>query len=222
MKGGEKNMTVNKKTIASAIATGVLLVNSVIPAFAATTIDITGTGSSSVNSATIMQDQLTTVTQDNNASITNNVVITARTGANNISGNDQSNSLVVTGDALSRVALSNRANLNAADAEVQNSIETGRANINNNGFGSVSTAFFQMNDLNSLMQNNQTDLNNIVNIDQNTGFNEVSGNQNSQGVSNMTTILTGSSVAEMKALNEANINISKPFAYAYLIDANNT
>lgn len=199
-------MKINKKTIASAIATGALLINSVSPALAATTIDITGSGSSSFNNATITHDQSITVAQDNNTNITNNVIVTARTGQNNISGNDRSNAVVVTGDALSRVDLSNSANLNMANVADQSIMGNSRANINNNEFGSVNTASFQMNDLSSLMQNNVSDLNNIVSIDQNTGFNEVSGNQNSLESGNMATIITGSSVADMTARNAANGN----------------
>ena len=66
-------MTNFKRQIFSVLAAGSMLVSSSVPAFASTTIELSGNGSNSYNTANVTTSSNTTVTQSNVASINNNV-----------------------------------------------------------------------------------------------------------------------------------------------------
>ena len=103
-----------KKILVSVIASTSLLANAALPVLA-TTIQITGNGTESENTVEVEQTSTTGVTQTNDASITNNVNLSASTGGNTASDNTSGNVTIKTGDATSKATVENTVNSNQAE-----------------------------------------------------------------------------------------------------------
>ncbi|KKR13564.1 MAG: hypothetical protein UT40_C0014G0020 [Candidatus Woesebacteria bacterium GW2011_GWA1_39_21b] len=109
-------MTKLQKKIATAIATGALLFQTVIPVLAqSTTLVISGNGAETDNDINLSQTTTTTVVQNNVANISNNVDADAETGENDQNYNTGGPVSLTTGDATTGVAISNTANSNVAE-----------------------------------------------------------------------------------------------------------
>ena len=108
-------MTQLQTKIATAIATGAVLLSSVAPAFAAETdLVISGNGRDSTSNIGVSQNNTNTVSQTNTANINNNTTVNTNTGGNK--ANDNLGDVHVTsGDANANVNIQNRANSNVAD-----------------------------------------------------------------------------------------------------------
>src|SRR3989338_3997974 len=108
-------MNDTKRKLATAIATGALLLNAFAPlAFASTTIQISGNGVGSNNYANVTQTSTTTVKQSNNASVTNNVDAYADTGDNSAKWNTGGDVTVNTGNATVNTSVSTQAKIGRA------------------------------------------------------------------------------------------------------------
>jgi len=106
----------NKK-IATAFAAGALLLNTVAPVFAGTTIILSENGDGSDNDATVKLGQSTTVVQSNNADVYNNVDAEAETGDNEANENTGGDVDIETGDASVDVNVENTLNSNSAEVD---------------------------------------------------------------------------------------------------------
>ena len=108
-------MTNLKKQIFSVITAGVMVANIATPAFASTTIEISGNGAGSDNFSTVSQNTTTSVTQTNNANVTNTVNADAKTGGNDANFNTGGDVTIDTGDATVKADIKNSLNSNAAE-----------------------------------------------------------------------------------------------------------
>ena len=105
-----------QKAVASAVATGVLLFNGLLPVFASTIL-ITGNGSDTKNEVVVGQNSTTAVTQSNTASVTNNINATSSTGKNDADDNTGGDVSIETGDAKTEVSVENTLNSNTAEVD---------------------------------------------------------------------------------------------------------
>lgn len=189
------------KTLASAIATGALLVNAALPAFAVT-IEISGNGSDSASSATVGVANTTTVVQSNTANVNNNVSAVASTGSNTAEDNTGGNVSVSTGNASTSVGVSNTLNSNTAevngccdqDADVLIS-GNGEDSENNVDLGLVHDT--------NLYQTNVANVHNTIDAHAGTGDNLVEGTTDGD-----VSIETGDAETHVLTLNTANANFA--------------
>ncbi len=170
-------MTNLKLRIATAIATGTVLVGSVAPAFAASTIEISGNGRDSVNEAAVATHNSTTVTQTNVANINNNTTVNSDTGHNKANDNIGGDVNVKSGAATTDVTVNNNANSNVA-----NVANCGSCNgstdvlISGNGRNSENTVGLQQSNSTGVTQTNVANVNNNTTVNSNTGHNKANDN----------------------------------------------
>src|SRR3989344_8395381 len=110
-------MTKIQKLVASVVATGSLLASAALPLFAQTTIVISDNGAGSNNAALVDQSSVTTVTQSNQAYVTNDVEAEAETGGNKAKFNTGGDVTISTGDATTTAVVTNELNSNVAEVE---------------------------------------------------------------------------------------------------------
>lgn len=168
-------MTKLQRRVAGAIATGALLVNTVLPVFAATTVVIEGNGPDTVNTVDVEQNNTVGVQQDNYASIHNKIEVTADTGDNSVNKATGGDVSVETGDAEANVVVVNSVNSNAAEVDC---CDTGDVDllIANNGPDTTNLIELEADKEGSgvyVTQNNRADVHNMVVVEAETGGNEV-------------------------------------------------
>lgn len=191
-----------KRKIATAIATGGLLLNLLSPAaFAATTIEISGNGSSSDNTTTVNQTQSNTVVQNNNATINNNVDATSNTGGNSANDNTGGSVTVDTGNARTTVDVTNRANSNTADVNNCNCSGDTTVKISGNGTSSDNNVNLDTTHTNSVFQTNTANFNNRIDANARTGDNRANDNTGGDVM-----VRTGSATSDVTVNNAANAN----------------
>jgi len=199
-------MTKLQKKFATAIATGALLLNTALPAFADVTLEITGNGSDSYNKADVDVNQTTVVEQSNTANISNNVTANADTGKNDANRNTGGSVSIDTGDASTTVGITNEVNSNVA--EVQCCEGDVDVLISGNGDNSTNKAYVDVNqDQGSgtfVGQSNYAKIDNDVDADSNTGKNDA--NRNTGGDVSIT---TGVAEVLVGVSNQANANWAK-------------
>lgn len=195
-----------KSKIATTIATGALLLNALTPlAFADTTLQIVGNGSSSDNTATVTQTHTNTVVQSNAATVTNNVSSNAKTGGNDANDNTGGNVVIDTGAATSRTDVSNQLNKNIAN--VQNCACNGgnsEVTISGNGSHSTNDASLDKSSTTDLFQTNDAHVTNDVDSNAKTGNNDA--NRNTGGD---VYVKTGKAISDVAVSTDANANIAK-------------
>jgi hypothetical protein len=168
-------MTNFKRSLATAFAAGALLVNTVLPVFAETSIVISGNGTDTENTATVGFSQTTQVVQENNADVFNKVEADADTGDNKAEDNTGGDVSIETGDADVTVKAETSVNTNSAevgccpggDVEVK---------ISGNGSGSNNDAALSLGSSVQLTQGNFADVTNLVEADADTGDNKAEDN----------------------------------------------
>lgn len=194
-----------KNKIATAIATGALLLNAFTPlAFADTTIQITGNGSSSNNTANVTMNHSTLVTQNNVANVTNNVDADANTGGNDANDNTGGDVTIDTGNATSNVDVSNSLNRNHAD--VQNCDCDGgntTVEISENGSNSDNEATLNTSSTTDVYQDNLANVYNYVDADARTGNNDANRNTGGDVL-----VRTGHARADVEVSTHANANVA--------------
>jgi hypothetical protein len=200
-------MIITKQKIASAFTAGVILLSTVSPAFAATTLEISGNGSSSDNTIRTTTNTTTTVVQSNEADIRNNVDTNANTGGNYANDNTGGSVFVGTGNTTSNVDILNRTNINRAQLD-NCGCETSSTDvtISGNGSSSDNTINLSSNKDNSVFQENEADIRNDVDSYSNTGENNASRNTGGETGGDVT-VLTGNSRADVILRTDANANI---------------
>lgn len=164
-----------QKSLASAIATGALLVNSMLPVFAETTIQISGNGTGSTNSSGVSFTQSTTVVQSNVADVYNKVDADADTGDNDANDNTGGDVSIETGDADVDVKVENNLNQNSAQVDCCVGGDT-EILISGNGSDTKNTANVGLGNSTTVFQDNYADVTNKVWADADTGDNDAKDN----------------------------------------------
>ena len=193
-----------KQKIATAIATGALLLNAFAPvAFATTTIQISGNGAGSTNYANVTQVSNTTVTQTNTANVNNSVDATASTGNNSAGFNTGGNVTIDTGKANVTANVSNNLNSNAAEVKC---CATGNTDvlISGNGAFSNNTVNLTQTGNTNVTQNNNAHVNNNVDVSADTGGNSALFNTGGN-----VTVITGGATVNASVKTQANSNWAK-------------
>lgn len=197
-------MKITHKKVLSAIATGAMLFNSVVPVFAETTsLVITGNGADSSNTSNVAVQSTTTVVQNNDANITNTVNASADTGGNDANKNTGGDVEVSTGDASTGVSVENTANSNYATVEGCCATDT-EVEISGNGADSSNTANLAQKTSTDVFQENDARFKNTVWADSDTGDNDA--NKNTGGD---VSIKTGDADTGVLIKNAANSNMAK-------------
>ena len=196
-------LTLQKRVI-TAVATGAILLNALAPvAFADTTIEISGNGSKSDNTANVTKGGDTTVVQSNNAVVKNNVSSNASTGGNSANDNTGGDVTVKTGDASNTVNVSTQANVNKADVANCNCEGDTKVKISGNGSNSDNSVKLKQDADVSVYQDNYANIKNDVDANAKTGGNDA--NRNTGGD---VTIDTGNATTNVTVSNSANANIA--------------
>lgn len=193
-----------KIQILTAIATGTLLVNALMPvAFADST--ITGNGTGSANDITSTSASTNTVEQSNTANVSNTVISSNTSGGNNASDNTGGDTTITTGNAGSATTIQNLLNANVASAPTCNSCisNSGNDTISGNGSHSQSNIVDSSGNSNSTFQNNVADVANSVTSNNKTGGNDASGNTGGN-----TTVSTGGAMSNTSITTTANANVA--------------
>ena len=192
------------KRIASAVATGALLLNSfVTPAFAATNIQISGNGSDSNNDAKLELQKSTSVVQNNTANVSNKVDVKASTGGNSAEDNTGGDVKISTGDSAVGVAVKNMLNSNSASVDCCANGDTD-VEISGNGSDSDNDVELDMDSSNGIFQDNYGKISNDLNVDAKTGDNETDDNTGGD-----VEIETGDSEVSLGILNMLNSNMAR-------------
>jgi len=194
-----------QKKVASAIAAGALLFNTILPVVAGTTIEISGNGSDSYNKAEVDVEQTTVVEQSNEANIQNTVNASANSGYNDANRNTGGEVSVDTGDATTSVGVTNVVNKNEAEVECcQGDVDV---LISGNGDNSTNKVDLDVNHSRRddpgvyVYQDNEAKIDNDVDADSNTGKNDANRNTGSD-----VSITTGKADTSVDILNQANGN----------------
>ena len=191
------------KRIATAIATGALLLNSfAAPAFAATDVTVSGNGSDSNNTANINLTKTNTVVQNNTANVTNNVDVDANTGDNDANDNTGGDVSISTGDSDVAVAVKNMLNKNSAAIGCCTSGDTS-VKIAGNGSDSDNDVDLDLDKSNEIFQDNDAYVKNDVDVDAKTGKNDANDNTNGD-----VEIETGDADVSVGILTFANANFA--------------
>ncbi len=193
-----------KTKLTTAIATGAVLLNAMAPAvFAATTIEISGNGAGSDNWATLNQTSTQNVTQNNTANVTNNVNADAKTGGNDANFNTGGTVVVDTGDAKSKVNITNDLNKNLAEVDC---CQPGNTNvtISGNGANSGNGVALGQAITTTVAQDNRAEVVNNVDADATTGYNDAIANTGGD-----VTVKTGNATADVDVATKANVNAAK-------------
>jgi hypothetical protein len=192
------------KQIATGIATVSLLLNVVTPAFASTSLEISGNGSDSSNTTQVSVSQNTVVSQTNEAKISNDIDADANSGGNSASRNTGGDVSVDTGNAKTLVGVSNTANSNVAEVDNCDCALDAEVLISGNGAGSENEALLGLESNTVVAQSNEADIDNKVYADASTGDN--SADRNTGGD---VEVLTGNAFTLVDILNEANSNSAR-------------
>lgn len=131
------------KKFATGFVTGTLILASVIPAFADTTVDITGNGNNSDNFVSVVNKCKTKVTQSNTTTANINLDVNGNSGGNTANGNVGSGVDIDTGAVNNTVMVTVTGGDNTADLSgccCNGNNDEPHVTIKNNGNNSINTA----------------------------------------------------------------------------------
>jgi hypothetical protein len=198
-------MTDLKKKLITTVATGAILLNAFAPvAFADITIEISGNGSSSDNTANVNTQSTTTVVQNNTANVTNNVDANATTGNNDANDNTGGDVVISTGDAKTSVDVSTAVNANHADVDQCNCDNDTDVLISENGYKSDNDVKLKTSNDVSVFQDNAAKISNNIDANAKTGNNDANRNTGGDVL-----VFTGDAQSKVDVKNKANANIAK-------------
>lgn len=196
-------MTNFKKQVFSVLSAGVLVANVAAPAFASTTIEISGNGAGSDNTAAVQSTNTTSVSQSNTANVTNTVKTNADTGDNKANYNTGGNVGIQTGDAKVTANVANDLNKNIASVDCCGASDT-NVKISGNGAKSDNAVALVNSNTNAISQSNNANVKNDVDVDADTGYNKAGGNTGGDVV-----IKTGDAKVNVDVATVANVNSAK-------------
>jgi len=195
-------MTNLKKQIFSVMTAGALVLSVSAPAFAGTTIEISGNGAGSDNSTQVTQSNTNTVTQNNDAHVDNHVDSNANSGNNKADFNTGGDVTVNTGTAKTDTNVTNTLNSNTAQTGCS-ACQTGNTDVTVNGNGAGSQNQVKLTDYNTtrVTQDNHAGVWNSVDSNADSGSNKA--NSNTGGT---VTVNTGVAKAITNVSTSANAN----------------
>jgi len=196
-------MTKLQRIIASAVASGSLLVSAALPLMAQTTVVITDNGAGSNNSAVVTQTTVTTVNQSNTANVVNDIDADAETGDNDANFNTGGDVTISTGKASVAAVVTNDLNSNAAQVGCCASGAT-EVEIKGNGAFSDNLVTLGQSNVTAVSQSNSAKVKNLIEMDADSGENDA--NMNTGGD---VTILTGNAKTSAVVSTHANENWAK-------------
>jgi len=164
-----------QRSLATAFAAGALLVNTVLPVFATTTIVVSGNGTDSNNTVDASFSQTTSVVQSNDAKVENKVDATATTGGNEANDNTGGDVSIDTGDADVTVDVANTLNQNSAEVDCCPGGDV-EVEISGNASDTENKVELGMESRVELWQENEADVENDVDAFAGTGKNEAKDN----------------------------------------------
>ena len=191
-------------------------------AAAGTDVKISGNGAKSDNTVKLGNTNLNSVTQNNNAKVTNDVDADAETGDNDANFNTGGDVVIMTGDAKAKVDVDNSVNFNAADIDcgcefdVLAKIAGNGAEADNHHHGwfkkwwdkDQNVITLDLVNTQLVGQTNGANLNNDVDVDDaETGDNEASSNTGAVDHASDPAIVTGDAYAETNVSNSGNMNV---------------
>lgn len=198
-----------KKLIAAAASAGLISLSAVSPALATINITVSGNGAGSANTATINNTQTSTVTQYNDADVTNTVDVSANTGDNEANYNTGGTVDVDTGNVTAKSDVTDTVGVNQASVGC-NCLDDVIVKIEGNGVdggnpGSTSSFTLNNTNTNTLTQSNYSTVTNDITVDGNSGRNDANYNT---GTGSMVGITTGTVSATSDVDNLINENLA--------------
>jgi len=193
-------MTNFKKQVFSVLTAGVMVANVATPAFASTTIEISGNGAGADSQVAVQSTNTSTVTQNNTANVNNTVKTDAVTGDNKANYNTGENVGIQTGDAKVDVNVANDLNKNMATVDCCAAQDT-EVKVSGNGANSDNTVNLTNVNATGVTQNNTANVSNDVDVDAETGNNKAGLNTGGDVV-----ILTGDAKVNVDVTTLANVN----------------
>jgi hypothetical protein len=197
-------MTKITKKIFSVATTFTLLLGSATPVLA-DTITINGNGADANNVVNTTSTNTTTVQQTNEANVVNNVVVKTTTGGNELQKNTGGDMMLKTGDATSQVNVSNTLNNNEATLNccAQSNLTV---DVSGNGVGGdrekdPNTVNVTQTTNTTVVQDNVSNVKNMVSADAKTGGNEAEKNTGGN-----LTVQTGDAESNVVVSTTANSN----------------
>lgn len=198
-------MTLQKR-LATAIATGALLANSVMPVLAGdTTLVINGNGQNSTNNVAVNVTKSNTVVQNNTADVTNKFDIDSSTGNNSADGNNGGDIRVKSGDSNVEAKASNQLNTNSYESDCCEDTGDTVVKVSGNAQNSTNDVDLDMDTDSSVFQDNDADVDNKFYVDSSTGDNSADDNNGAGTI----IVKSGDSNVVAKANTVANANVVK-------------
>src|SRR3989344_2158284 len=188
-----------KKLFAAASASAMFL-SIVGPVAAETSIEVTGNGYNSDNTAVVTQTNTTNVIQSNSATVVNHIDADADTGDNDANYNTGGSTGIVTGNALTDVNVVNELNRNVASVDCCVPGDT-EVEISGNGAESDNDAVLIQANTTNVYQDNWAWVKNKVDADADTGDNDANYNTGGDAA-----ILTRNALTDIDIDNHVNFN----------------
>lgn len=191
------------KKVSTFIAASALSLNAFAPVtFAADSTTISGNGSFSTNTSSVLDNHSSTIVQDNNSSISNSISVSSNTGGNSLNDNTGGDSFLRTGDTSTTVRVNNMTNLNQVlGSNSTTPVVADPVVIDGNGSGSNNNSTQVTNHTSSVFQTNDADLDNTIGVSAVTGGNSL--NRNTGGD---VAAITGHAITDVRVQNAANLN----------------
>jgi hypothetical protein len=199
-KGGD-NEYITRKILSLVAAAAIALSN--VTSVAAVTIEVTGNGSDSNNKTVVNTTQNTSVVQNNDAHIDNNIYVSGNTGDNTAKDNTGGDVKVKTGDSTTKVEVANTANSNSATVDCCVSNDTS-VKVSGNGTDSDNDVVVAQTNTTSLFQDNDARVDNHVNVKSSTGDNNAEDNTGGE-----VSVKTGDTDSTVTLSTVANMNTAK-------------
>lgn len=192
----------NLTKLATAAATGAILLNAALPAFAATTLIISGNGSGAESNVEFENESQTTVVQQNVTNVQNHINVDASTGNNEAEDNTGGDVSIETGNSTAEVAIHNQVNSNQAQVDTCGECAGDTTvEVTGNGSDSENEVELEQETKTEVYQSNQANISNDVKVDAETGDNEAEDNTNGD-----VAIKTGDATVKIMSHNMANMN----------------
>ena len=147
------------------------------PSVLALELNISGNGDGSESSASTVIETTTTVIQENNLNVDNNLSTDANTGGNSVSGNTNSDINIETGNITQSVTVENNGNFSSVDIPCCQ--ESSEIEVVNNGSDSINSINLTQSNSTNVIVSQNVNISNTINGYANTGNN--SSNNNTQG-----------------------------------------
>jgi hypothetical protein len=168
-----------------------------------TNVTISGNGADSENGVVLGSSNTTSVSQNNDARVRNNIDTDASTGYNDANSNTGGDVSIKTGDAKASATVSTLANVNSAHVGggLGSSNPSASFVISGNGAGSDNAIVAELLNSTTLSQNNRANISNDVDADAKTGDNDAKFNTGGD-----VTIDTGDATTDVDVSNAVNFN----------------